>query len=475
MALNEHGLQYNSKQKKCFFGSYALSTDKFRFELGETKTLLSTVRYVKSIVDKEKENNGLEHFAEFFKLSRPQSYERNLIPTVFGKVFGSLQEKRQGELVERSGNQQKELFGKASLMFTNFKTEEIGPKREFTLEMVSVTVDGERVNGKVTCTYCDVTNVSAEVCVYLKPPNCWVTANLKSHLARHHTKIQKTLRKTIQLQIEPVNETNGCANRSDNTMLNELGLEEQNVPDTAQIYKSISDPLYAQLSAQCIRMANSTIRNGDEVLTNIFGMSSASSAESRGIKCCRVAGFGDCFFLAVAHQLNSIKIASDQHVQKASVLRENVVSYVKEKKNFPNFVHDLKNRIRYDKSAKSTVIEKACLDFLDDKLSATGCLAGMESIKAISEMKKVNIVVLNDDGSCNLPNHFNFEYDKAILILFSSASGNSNSNVDRNHYDSVVGMNHEIITKVTNQLSEHEYKYWKFVNESADRRKISLE
>lgn len=76
------------------------------------------VRHVKSIVDSPAENEGLHHYANFDAVSRKElSYERNLIKTVFGYVFGSIQDQISRDMGGNILKMQNDLFNKESKGF----------------------------------------------------------------------------------------------------------------------------------------------------------------------------------------------------------------------------------------------------------------------------------------------------------------------------------------------------------------------
>lgn len=181
-----------------------------------------------------------------------------------------------------------------------------------------------------------------------------------------------------------------------------------------------------------------------------------------------MAGDGNCFFLVVAHQLVNSQINTPEHENAAFNLRTEVVKYIKQPAHLPFFIHDLKNRITCDSGAEDKEIVNECLRFLGNNLSKSGCWAGMESIKAVSELKNINIIVVNDDSTAHLPNHFNPQAEISIIVLFSSLTGKAKENSNRCYYDSVINIPSEIITKMSKDISIAEEQYSNFLKESED-------
>lgn len=458
--LHENGLNYDHKQKMCLFCPYASVPDKFKIPVGDRKTLLALAAYVKGIVDTPELNAGLSHFAKDGMISKKElSYERNLIKTVFGLVFGCTEEKRQIEISGNIPNMRDELFNKAKAIFNKFENEEKGEGfialRKFTLNMVNVTLVEQKPKGIVKCVFCDENDLSGDVKVFWKT-SCWALANLNAHIKRKH-----------------INITNENAPPNDEgSQLIAISIELN--PDStinSKSAESCEDAIYTQISAQCIKMANAVAKNKDKTQSKSFGI----RKKAHSINFCTISPNGNCFFLAVVHQLLNIPNGTNDLEHEANKLRSETVAYIRDASNLSLFTHDLKNRIKCSKKDDNNQITNACIEFLDEKLSVSGVWAGMESLKAVSEMKKVNIVVINDDGTSNIPNRFNAQADKSILLLFSSKNGKSDQgNQNRIHYDSVTHIGKERIASMANELTEQEDRRAKFLKENADRSLIEL-
>lgn len=137
-----------------------------------------------------------------------------------------------------------------------------------------------------------------------------------------------------------------------------------------------------------------------------------------------------------------------------------------------DFIHSLKNRIP---GGSSIDIVQSGEAFLNDQLSMPGVWGGMESIKAISRIHKVNIIVMNDCGSSNLPNYFNIDANRSIMLLFGNANGKPcKNNVERTHYDSIIHIPQEKITEMASELCNAEIKHEKFLKEAQSNEVIEL-
>lgn len=461
-----------------FFGPFASAPQHFAFPPGELKTLFALVRHVKQIVDQPNECEGLSHFANATVIAKKGlAYEDNMVESVFGLVFGCLREKKQNKLNDSIETMREELYKRALDLFQGYENGNgIVSTRSFTVDSVYVFMIDQKLKGKVKCQFCSDHDLSGEVSVYLKPPAYWVLSNLMKHINKYHIEENEPNKRriqTIELHVEPM-EIGGGA--TEDLLSKKETKTEIMTEATTEATTSIEDELYSQLFTQCIRMTNCTVGHNDKVSTKNFGSRTGSSKAKRSVTYSRMNANGDCFFLSVAHQLFNVKAGSKQHQDQALDLRKSVVSYIKQDENLPNFLHDLKNRVKYEKDSDDSEIMKICSDFLDDHLSRTGFWAGMESFKAICEMKKVNLVVVNEDGSGYLPCHFNQHAKKSVLLLFGPQSGKRcTSNADRSHYDSVVSMHKEKISEVVKQIIEVESHHNVFIKEAANRSAIVID
>lgn len=477
-ALAEQKLEYTLNEKLWFYGPFASAPQHFSFPPGELKTLFALVRYVKQKVDEPNECEGLDFFANDAVIAKKElAYENNTVESVFGLIFGCLREKKQAQLIADLKAKRKDLFNKSSAIFQQIELEEEAtPVQPFTLELVNVKYSEQKWKGKVRCVFCNENDISGDVSVFFSLPNRWVLANLTRHISNYHT---NTINKenvpksgnvqTIKLKVEPVKEAK-IDDKADEIMLP----PEMNANLTDPL--SIEDDIYGQLTTQCIKMANCTSNNKDKVQSKCAGKGSNSTRQVRSVKYCKMSSNGDCFFLSVAHQLFNLKAGSKEHEDKALELRKSVVTYIKRDENFPNFLHDLKSRIEYDNQTADDELKTICSEFLDDDLSKPGTWAGMESLKAICEMENINLVVVNEDGKSYLPNHFNPQAKKSLLLLFGSTNGKQCAkNVDRSHYDSIVSIHTNKISEIAHEINEKEGHHNKFVEEAADRSAIAID
>lgn len=447
--LTENQLEYTHKQKVCFFGSYASIPSKFCFAPGERLMILKMVRHVKEMVDKQ----GLQHYADESIVPRRSLLQISMFNSVFGLVYGvheTPKVEKTNKLVIDTAHHQNILFEKAMAAFSQFQKKDLQPKREFSVNMVEIKTDGDKIKGKVSCIFCEGNNLLS---VFHKTTGNWVLTNLTAHINNKHLK-QENENIVKRCEMLTIN-TDGDGDADDKADSSEL-TEHQ-----------MSDALFTQISTQCIKMENTVSRSSENTQSKRFKITARKFAT---VKYCQIPADGDCLFSSVVHQLFNTSIASADHKQKTQDLRKEVVNYINEHLN--DFIHSLKNRIP---SGSSIDILQSGKAFLNDQLSIPGFWGGMESIKAISKIHKVNIIVMNDCGSSNLPNYFNIDANRSIMLLFGNANGKPcKNNVERTHYDSIIHIPQEKITEIANELCNAELKHEKFLKEAQSSEVIEL-
>lgn len=419
-ALVENKISYTNKQKSWFFGVFALKPEVFYITSGDLKLITKAIAHVNETIGNN--NNGIDHFdrKHFCAIKGRISYEQSMCDSVFGLVFGDTRETQNKQKENILAALRQKLFIRAKQIFHNHETDEILSVRSFTLESVQVKLaQNGQTEGSVECSFCEETRPIANVKVYYREVarGSWILSNLNAHMTTHHSSIGEMFkRRTKRAGIKP--------NRF------EPKTEQLNLLPTDSI---VEDHLYQLMKRQIIKMGNCVTKNQEAHYEVVFGPKSWEA-----IKLCAAPGDGDCLFTSLSHQLNGYKIGSDELTEMASELRKNVVHYILE--NITDFSHELKGRIFESGAVKIHNLLEDCRDFVENSLAQEGFWGGVETIKAVSSMNGVNIIVINDDGSCNMPaHHLNSEFKTTILIFFSGSKDN-NHQTDRNHYDSVFWM-----------------------------------
>lgn len=97
-----------------------------------------------------------------------------------------------------------------------------------------------------------------------------------------------------------------------------------------------------------------------------------------------------------------------------------------------------------------------CKSYVRNVLSCNGEYGGFETIRAISEMYKVNILTFVEKEECSFYNTKKI-YDKTIAIAWRNGFL-SNGQQIRNHYDSVYDMKAEYLLNVSELVINKQMK-----------------
>lgn len=118
----------------------------------------------------------------------------------------------------------------------------------------------------------------------------------------------------------------------------------------------------------------------------------------------------------------------------------------------------MQNRIYSEKSKKVKDMKKQCFKFVDKKLSKSGTWAGMETLRAIGNLRKVNILVVNEQADYSFANGFDRAYDRIIFMAFRNnmISTGPASNTKRNHYDSIAHIDEDDLATMAKNLAIEE-------------------
>lgn len=191
---------------------------------------------------------------------------------------------------------------------------------------------------------------------------------------------------------------------------------------------SLNEQLQHQITLQTIKMSNAAAMNEEKIVkvANIkFHVDIGSISPN-----------GNCLFSSIAHQLYQVVLKSAEHERLTSKLREDVVDHIKA--NISDYVSCLKPRLPKPKKNASTDFNMQCVNFLNKGLSMDGFWGGTETVKAISELFKVNIATVTMDGMCSMVFPFTPESSRTLLILYRN----------RSHYDSIISLSDVNIKKL---------------------------
>lgn len=190
-----------------------------------------------------------------------------------------------------------------------------------------------------------------------------------------------------------------------------------------------------QIREQNSRLQKSYSRNIPQTSNMIFILGNKSTP----ISVVEISKDGDCLFGALAHQIFCLDVKSPAHHGKVAKLRADVVKHLNE--NMESFKFVLECR------TENTGIDSH--DFVNELLSQPGYWGDTESLKAISEMYKVNIIIFNECDTLFLPFGSNCDYKQTVCIAYRYDATKSS----RNHYDSVYKIPDDLLERVVQYLA----------------------
>lgn len=165
---------------------------------------------------------------------------------------------------------------------------------------------------------------------------------------------------------------------------------------------------------------------------------------SYNINILNIAKDGNCLFASLAHQLEYHKINSMNHNSFTASLRRKVVDHITQ--NFDQYKHLLE--LRFD----ATNNKQDGLEFVSTNLCNQGAWGGTETILAVSNMFKVNIIIFNERGSFYFATGYNSKYERSIFLAYRIGSQSKDGKFEYNHYDSVCEINESLLYKCVKDL-----------------------
>lgn len=259
----------------------------------------------------------------------------------------------------------------------------------------------------------------------------------------------------LQLADDIENET--TTNTNENDFVSEDDIQNGNI----NVIDQIRDDIYRQMteSLKLVKESNGTIKTSLMYFKNDDGHNDEYDGiwkRDSALQLVKAKRNGDCLFSVVVFQLYGHNIQYKKHNRYVKKMRDEVVNYIKSKIYL--FEFDLQNRIYSEKSKKVKDMKKQCFKFVDKKLSKSGTWAGMETLRAIGNLHKVNILVVNEQADYSFANGFDRAYDRIIFMAFRNnmISTGPASNTNRNHYDSIAHIDEDDLATMAKNLAIEE-------------------
>lgn len=442
-----------------YFGSlYKRNTNQFEFRTGDIKL----IKQIKIYVEKTIAKDGMKAF-----ISKRQQSKRKAI----NKSLNNKQQKID-DLTSVQGTFDpdtisaltSDLFTKIIECCKSYNVNEFVDLENVDPSIVSVSVNKGQIYGHVCCVICqsDVNkkNQKPKKISYHSRDRSqyWVTSNFTTHLKIAH-KLRQTdtqhneeniptaseiaTKDVGENAIAPNDAPAIIANEYDNT--NDASVIITN--DEALVKPNLStDQLYEQFSHQITTMTATLYTTTPKENMQI----KLAENDFRTVNVSIVPADGNCLFTSLAHQLFGYRIGSKEMTRACKKLRADVVDHIK--KNYASFEHEIKGRVfenieKTEHLAEGSEleiqidIEKETAFFINHLLPRNKYWGGSETLKAVSNLYDVNIILFNENDLCYIIHSFGKSHKKTIGVAFRAFNQPAEEQYcQKNHYDSVVDM-----------------------------------
>lgn len=202
---------------------------------------------------------------------------------------------------------------------------------------------------------------------------------------------------------------------------------------TDELVENCENQLFKQLSEQFPKLTEATLLNNQKVDYMEF---QTPSGDMKKLKLVKINPDGNCLFASLGHQIfgSEIKVNSRQHKNLTKDLRMKVSKHVQT--NFEKYKGWARGSI--DESADNWEAESKF--FVNVVLPKNGKFAGAESIKALSDIYGVNVVIFAENDTCYFHHTFDPNFARCVAISYRKY-GDTAAKGNCNHYDSIIDIN----------------------------------
>lgn len=217
--------------------------------------------------------------------------------------------------------------------------------------------------------------------------------------------------------------------------------------NTSNLRKSI----YQQISEQISKINDYVILNNEKEEAMKFQINGAEHI----LNVVEVQGDGSCLFRAIIHQLYGDKVNSSKHNDLARKLREDVVEFIETHSN--HFIEDIRERVENREGITKENIDAECEKFVTEELKDEVTWGGGETMKAVSSIYGVNILIFEESGKYYYRNGFNPHFETTICLAYTFFGLTfADSPQTRIHYNSVSNIEGNHIFSIASILSKKE-------------------
>lgn len=436
---NSSNIAFNQTDEHNFLGIYTKNKDQFQIFPGEESLLLGIAEYLNAIVDGE----SFEDMAKDFKMPRNYKISRKDTAILSIGIFYTIDnnvcfEQHQTPTEELVNN----LFSRIKPLLEKF-AEKITPVRPISADMVRVKSVNNRIRVDMICVFCkgndtDDDDLLKKICIQEETSRAsqktyWNICNVRKHLKVHQTQ-------NMNIANDKAKSSLACDDLGTTT--------EQKKDKNENIAKT---KVYKQLANQVSTLIAKTDENQNEKNPKII----KKGSKSYTVDVSKINEDGNCLFSSAAHQLFYTKVASDDHTKYLNQVRMECAEHII--LNYDRYFVALKMALEEEKEAegskKDIDFEIECKKLAEERLLQDGFWGGAESVMAISEVYKTNIVIFNENSSWYYANSFNSNYTETILLAYRQSNRKQNKK-RYNHYDSVCGISKDALLIISEFLNK---------------------
>lgn len=422
-----------------FFGVFDEDPDNFISFGGEKDSIIQAADYLKGQLKKN---------VDYCKgIPSLRFSNKDTVTLPFGIFFG-VERKSNITTVQKQADMKKDLYRVLVKLYGGIEKNASHPISENLI--TKIVNNGKQIRGDVVCIYCkNVKTISVDT---FSPKNStalyWTLANLKAHLNKNHeinTKKQrdKKINSPQEMSSTAVEEQSddpiSIADDEDSVIFIETSIE----PISNQQQQGYEKQIYNQLSEQTNLISKPTLLNSEKTENIPF----ITDGTKQIIQIANIKGDGSCMFGAISHQMHGTKIDSLAHNEQTKSLREETVMHICQ--NMERFEFVIRQRILDELPSSSntnfTVSLANCKRLVDDHLSQSTFWGGSESLMAISEMKQINIFIINENDIFQFVNGFNPNFHRTVCIAYRP---------HRKHYDSITEIKSNILFGCAKHLAK---------------------
>lgn len=442
---NLNGQKLNEGQKSFIFGEkYASNEENFMFVQGEQILIKEIATHVKGKLEAA---DNADYFSSKPSRRLKNFKPKNTVNTAIGLIYcdattktGPAKKVTERAIVWPVDNLKQKLL---ETVLEYLSKSHLQYSSEDVSKLMNVNSnDVPSINGSVICPLCSKNNQ-----VYLKTSQSsfsWVISNFKRHFSKCCLNGIDQAKKGLK--------STSC-------------IPTDSIPEKSEEFTNLTNILKSQITVQNIKIGNSIIINNENIST-------CKLESGHKIHAINLQRDGNCLFSAAAHQLNFVKVGSDEHKSLTKELRRDCVMHMKN--NIEFYKKDIEQRILEKNPEKNVFSSEDYTAFFDNYLSKDNKWGGAETIRAIVMMFQVNIIVFNEKGSVYFARLFDLNHNRTIMIAFRIADplNEDTSNKNRNHYDSVAKVENNIISLSADNLIKD---YLKSCSLKTSNEKLELE